>query len=147
MAHDQHHEHLIKELAEQLEPVFSNSPQAIYLYLDDTHKICNQKFADMLGYSSVSDWVSNEAAVGDVFEKDQPKIIEAYGAASENFKASTFSATFIKKDGEQLKTNIIMVPVSYKGEIFVLHFIDVVIKLTLPVDEQILQGEQISLGN
>lgn len=50
MAQDEHHEHLIKELADQLEPVFSNSPQAIYLYLDDTHKICNQKFA---GYAWV----------------------------------------------------------------------------------------------
>jgi PAS domain-containing protein len=123
MAHDEHHEHLIKELAEQLEPVFSNSPQAIYLYLDDTHKICNQKFADMLGYSSIEEWVSNEAAVGDVLEEDQQKVIEAYGDASENFKASTFTTTFVKKDGVQLKTKVIMVPFSYKGEVFVLHFI------------------------
>ena len=53
MAHDAHHQHLVKELAEQLEPVLSNSPQAIYLYLDDEHKTCNQKFADLLGYNSI----------------------------------------------------------------------------------------------
>lgn len=123
MPHDEHHEHLIKELAEQLEPVFSNSQQAIYLYLDDIHKICNQKFADLLGYKSIADWVENEAPVGDVAVEDQPKIIEAYGAASENYKASTISANIVRKDGTRIKTKVIMVPITYKGEVFVLHFI------------------------
>jgi|SRR3989338_3481200 len=123
MAHDEHHEHLIKELADQLEPVFSNSPQAIYLYLDDIHKICNQKFADMLGYGSIDEWVNNEAPVGDVSEEDQPKVIQAYGQASEHFKASTIPATIVRKDGERIKTKVIMVPITYKGEVFVLHFI------------------------
>lgn len=123
MSHDEHHEHLIKELTEQLEPVFSGSPQAIYLYLDDTHKICNQKFSDMVGYNSIKEWVNNETPVGDVSEIDQPKIIEAYAAASENYKASTISANIIKKDGSTIKTSIIMTPFTYKGEVFVLHFI------------------------
>jgi len=123
MAHDAHHEHLIKELAAQLEPVFSNSPQAIYLYLDDTHKICNQKFADLLGYNSIDDWVSNEAAVGDVLEGDQPKIIDAYGQASEHYKASVIPATIVRKDGAKIKTKVIMVPITYKGEVFALHFV------------------------
>lgn len=124
MAHDEHHEHLVKELVEQLEPVFSKSPQAIYLYLDDVHKICNQKFADMLGYKSTSEWVSNENPVGDISKEDQPKIIEAYGQASRHFEASAVAATIVKKDGTRLKTKIIMVPVTYKGEVFVLHFIN-----------------------
>ena len=123
MAHDEHHKHLIKELADQLEPVFSNSPQAIYLYLDDVHKICNQKFADMLGYGSIDEWVSNEAPVGDVSKEDQPKVIQAYGNASEDFKASTIPATIVRKDGKRIKTEVIMVPVTYKGEAFVLNFI------------------------
>ncbi len=123
MPHDEHHEHLIKELTEQLAPVFSNSPQAIYLYLDDTHKICNQKFVDMVGYKSIDDWVNNEAPVGDVSEEDQPKVIEAYGAASENYRASTVTANIMRKDGTRIKTKVIMVPITYKGEVFVLHFI------------------------
>ena len=31
ITHDKHHAHLVKELAEQLEPVFSNSPQGIFI--------------------------------------------------------------------------------------------------------------------
>jgi PAS domain S-box-containing protein len=123
MSHDEHHQHLIKELTEQLEPIFSNSPQAVYLYLDDTHKMCNQKFSDMLGYKSIEEWVSNETPVADVSEEDQPKIIEAYGSASENYEASEVLVTIVKKDGTRLKTKVIMAPITYKGEVFVLHFI------------------------
>ena len=124
MAHDVHHEHLVRELTEQLEPVLSNSPQAIYLYLDDEHKTCNQKFADLLGYSSIQEWVDNQTPVSDVAEEDQEKVIEAYGEASENFKASALSVSVVKKDGTKLKVNIIMSPIVYKGETFVIHFIN-----------------------
>lgn len=123
MAHEEHHEHLIKELAEQLEPVFSNSPQAIYLYLDDTHKICNQKFADLLGYKSIEEWVMNPTPVADVDEEDRDEVIEAYGEASDNFKASKLKVSVVKKDGEKIKVKIIMTPITYKEEVFVLHFI------------------------
>lgn len=123
MAHDPHHEHLIKELALQLEPVLSKSPQAIYLYLDDEHKICNKKFADMLGYKSVKEWVKNEYPLDDVAEETQDKAVKAFLDASQKFKASTLTGSFVKKDGKKIKAEIFMVPVSYKNEVFVLHFI------------------------
>lgn len=123
MAHDQHHEHLVKELTEQLEPVFSNSPQAIYLYLDDAHKICNQNFADLVGYSSIQQWVDNETSVSDVVEEDQEKVIQAYGQASEHFKASQLEVGINTKDGKQVHVKVIMAPVTYRGEVFVIHFI------------------------
>lgn len=123
MSHNEHHEHLVKELSEQLHPIFSNSSQAVYLYLDDEHKICNQKFVDMLGYRSIQEWVENESPVSDVFEEDQSKVIKAYGEASGNFNASAFPVTIVKKDGTQIKTKIIMAPITYKEEVFVIHFI------------------------
>lgn len=123
MAHDIHHEHLVKELTEQLEPIFSNSPQAIYLYLDDEHKSCNKKFADMLGYKSTQEWVENEFPISDVAEEDQEKGIKAYMDASRKLIASTLSATWISKSGDKIKTTVTMTPITYKGEVFVLHFI------------------------
>lgn len=123
MAHDEHHEHLVKEVAEQFEPVLSNSPQGIYIYLDDVHKVCNKKFAEMLGYSSVTEWAENENPVGDVSEEDQEKVIEAYGKASRDLKASKLSASVVGKGGKKIKTDIIMAPITYKGEVFVIHFI------------------------
>lgn len=123
MTHDIHHEHLIKELTGQLKPIFENSTQGIYLYLDDTHKTCNQKFADLLGYASIKDWIANEFPVEDVAEEDRDRIINAYGEASEKCIASTHQISCVKKDGKKIKVEIIMAPVSYQGEVFVLHFI------------------------
>ena len=123
MAHDEHHEHLVKEIAEQFEPVFTKSPHGIYIYLDDVHKICNKKFAEMLGYNSVSEWVANEYPVGDVFEEDQEKVINAYGEASRNLKASKVFVSIVRKDSKKIKVNIIMAPITYKGEVFVIHFV------------------------
>lgn len=123
VTHNEHHEHLVKELSDILEQVFSNSPQAIYLYLDDEHKSCNQKFADLLGYNSIQEWVDNEFPIGDVVEEDQQKGIDAYMAASRDMKASSFQGTWVSKSGEKIKSEVIMVPISYKNEVFVLHFI------------------------
>lgn len=109
-----------------LAPVLDNSPQAIYVYLDDVHKICNQKFADLLGYESIQDWVDNQAPVSDVLESDQDKIIEAYGKASRNFEASQVLVSVVAKDGSKKKVNVLMVPLSYRDEVFVLHFIEAV---------------------
>jgi hypothetical protein len=42
-----HHEELVTGFYNQLKEIFDSSEQAIYLYLDDTHKVCNKKFAQM----------------------------------------------------------------------------------------------------
>ena len=53
---DQHHEELIKGISNQMGTILSSSEQAIYIYLDDIHKVCNKKFASLLGYSSPEEW-------------------------------------------------------------------------------------------
>ena len=123
MADDPHHEHLVKELMEQLEPLFSQSPQAIYLYLDDEHKACNKRFADMLGYASPKEWAANEYPVEDLLEEDREKGIRAFMDASEHLTASTIQGTWITKNGTQIQTEVTMIPLPYKNEVFVLHFI------------------------
>ncbi len=122
MAHKEH-EILIKELAQQMEPILNKSNHAMYIYLDDEHKICNKKFADMLGYKTVNEWVKNLYPISDVDESDQDKGIQAYMSASRNFHASTLPATWVHKNGKKIKTLVTMAPVSYKGEIFVIHYI------------------------
>ena len=123
MAESLEHEKLVKELSMQLMPVFEKSDQGIYLYLDDTHKACNKKFAEMLGYKSPEEWVKNEYPIGDVLEEDQEKGIHAYIHASEKFHASVVDATWTKKNGETIKTTVIFIPIAFKEKIFVLHFI------------------------
>lgn len=123
MTHNPHHEHLIKEMEDMLEPIFKASPQAVYVYLDDEHKICNKKFADLLGYANPQEWVDNQNPVGDVLEIDQEKVINAYIEASQQFKASTLHVKCKTKKGETVSVEVIMSPITYKDEVFVIHFI------------------------
>ena len=48
MDEQKHHEELVKGISEQMKPVLEKSDQAIYIYLDDNHKVCNKKFSDMI---------------------------------------------------------------------------------------------------
>lgn len=121
--HDQH-SHLVHELGELLSPLFTNSKQAVYLYLDDAHKTCNEAFVKLLGYKSIQEWVDNEYPIDDVVEKDQQKGIEAYMSASENLEASVVNLTFKKQSGGEAKAELISTPIPYKGEVFVLNFIN-----------------------
>ena len=124
MTQEHHHEELVKGITAQLKPIMDKSPQAIYVYLDDTHKACNKKFADLLGYSSAKEWANTEAPLADVAEEYQERVIAAYENASEKMQASSLDVRLTNvKTGKTIKTNVIMVPVAYEGHIFAVHFI------------------------
>src|SRR5271157_2519674 len=89
MDEQQHHKDLIKGISEQMKPVLEKSGQALYIYLDDNHKVCNKKFADMLGYKSPKEWAKIEAPLSDIIEEDQDKVIKAYINASEKIIADS----------------------------------------------------------
>lgn len=119
-----HHEKLVDGIAEQMKPLLEKSQQGVYIYLDDTHKVCNQKFADMVGYESAKEWADTEAPLADVIEKDQAKTISAYQNATEKMTASCMDVTLKNiKTGKLVKTQMIMVPLPHKGHIFTLHFL------------------------
>ena len=123
MDEQEHHEDLIKGITEQMKPVLEKSGQAIYLYLDDNHKVCNKKFANMLGYQSPKEWADAEAPLSDIIEADQDNVIKAYMNASEKMVASSIEvrANNIKTD-EIVKMRMIVVPIGYGGHIFTAHF-------------------------
>src|SRR3972149_5619893 len=88
MTQEKHHEELVKGISAQLKPIMDKSAQGIYVYLDDTHKACNKKFADLLGYKSAKEWAGTEAPLADVVEDDQQAVIDAYENATEKMIAS-----------------------------------------------------------
>lgn len=123
MKEQQHHEELVKGITEQMKQVLEKSEQAIYIYLDDNHKVCNKKFADLLGYTSPKEWADAEAPLSDVVEEDQQSVINAYMNASEKMVAS---ATEVRvknvKTGKIVKTRMIIAPVGHAGHVFTAHF-------------------------
>ena len=121
---EHHHADLVKGIAEQLKPILTKSKQAIYVYLDDNHKVCNKKFADPLGYKSAKDWADMEAPLADVVEEDQPSVISAYEDASEKMVASYLDVRFKNvRTGKTVKTSMIVVPITDDGNhVFTVHF-------------------------
>ena len=123
MEEQHHHEELVKGIAQEMKPVLEKSGQAIYIYLDDNHKVCNKKFADLLGYKSPKEWADAEAPLSDVVEEDQQSVINAYMSASEKMVASTIEVRVKNiKTGKIVKTRMIIAPVGHAGHIFTTHF-------------------------
>ena len=118
-----HHEDLIKGAQEQLQGIFDESEQAIYLYLDDTHKACNDKFASMLGYESTAAWAKTKEMLLDVDEAQRELLVDAYQAAMEKQIGSSIQLKWNKKNGGSIMTNVILVPFIYDGHLLALHFI------------------------
>ncbi len=124
MTEQKHHEELVSGFYNQLKEIFVSSGQAVYLYLDDNHKVCNQRFAEMQGFSSPEEWakVENPLKAG-VDESSQAAVVSAYRNATEKLNASKIDVTLMKRTGEKFAASIIMVPVAYQGHLFALHFI------------------------
>jgi len=120
-----HHEELVKGFHAQLKQIFDSSQQAVYLYLDDNHKVCNKKFSEMLGFRSPEEWskVENPLEVG-VDKMSQDAVVSAYRNAMEKLLASKIHVKLRKKAGGTFVASMIMVPVVYQGHMFALHFIE-----------------------
>ena len=120
----QHHEELVSGFFNQLKEIFDSSEQAIYLYLDDNHKVCNKKFAKMQGYNSPEEWakVENPLEVG-VEKSSQALVVSAYRKAMDKLRASKIDVKLRKKNGETFDASIVMVPLTYQGHLFALHYI------------------------
>lgn len=126
---DQHDDHadLIHGFYHEQKEIFDSSDQGIYAFLDDDSRVCNGKFADMLGYASPKEWAAVDAPGGfpDAFvaEKSQHALVDAYQHAMENGVGSTIEVTWKKKSGGTVDSTVILVPVVYQGHMLALHFI------------------------
>jgi len=121
----QNHKQLIYGLSKQLKEIFDSSKQAMYLYLDDNHITFNRKFRLLLGYKTIARLSNIKQSFLDVFvdKKSQGTLVMAYQNAMENAIASNIEISFKKKRGGIVKANVILVPLTYHGHLFALHFI------------------------
>lgn len=118
------HEELIEGFYGQLKAIFENSDQAMYLYLDDVHTVCNDRLADLLGLDSPDDWASADPSpMVFVAPKSRQTLVTAYQNAMERYVGSAINVTWQRKSGGTVDTKVILVPISYEGHLFALHFI------------------------
>ena len=124
-AHGHTHHDLLAELAAELRPVLESSEQAIYVYFDDEEKICNEKFASLLGYGSAEEWAAMKGSFPELFVDmgSQSNLINAFQKAMQSSTASTITVRWKKKSGGTVDSAVILAPISYKGHLFALHFV------------------------
>jgi PAS domain S-box-containing protein len=119
------HEVATKELAEHLQPLFDASPDGMYVWLDEEHWVCNQRFADLLGYDSPDELNDTPNFLQRmVHEDDQQHFSWNYW---NRVQALAFPATFrfraTRKDGSTFQAETDMIPLTYGGHTFAYHFV------------------------
>jgi hypothetical protein len=113
---EEHHEEVVRGLSDQLKPVLDSSEQPIYIYLDDNHKACNNRFANLLGYESPMKWAEIPGFLEVyVAEKSRDAAMKAYWNAMKRMVASLTQVTWMKKDGGMVDSTVILVPIFFQG--------------------------------
>jgi len=121
------HEKLIKDISEQQKLILDSSGQAIYIYLDDNHIVFNQKFAALLGYSSIKELDSLKGSFLSSFvsDKSHNTLVDAYQKAVNQMEGSTVEIFWKKKMGEEIRSTVILTPFEFEGHLLAIHFISV----------------------
>jgi PAS domain S-box-containing protein len=119
------HEVATKELAEHLQPLFDASPDGMYVWLDEEHWVCSQRFADLLGYDSPDELNDTPNFLQRMVDDDDQQLF------SWNYwnrvQALAFPTTFrfrgTRKDGSTFEAETDMIPFTYGGHTFAYHFV------------------------
>jgi PAS domain S-box-containing protein len=122
------HDIATKELAEHLAPVFEGSPDGVYVWLDEEHWICNERFAELFGYDSAAELSNTPYLLQRLVHDDDQEIF------SWNFwnrvRTHAFPVTFrfhgVRKDGSICQVETDMIPLAYGGHTFAYHFVRIV---------------------
>ena len=121
------HEVLLKQIREEFAEILSQTSQGVYIYQDDPHWICNDRFATMMGYASAAELVKVSSGSpfldATVAPESQQHVVNAYMNAVKEKLASTIPVTWKKKGGGSMNTQVIFVPISYKGSPLTIHFV------------------------
>jgi PAS domain S-box-containing protein len=117
------HGEVMRELSEQFKPVMEQSPDGVYLWLDETHKACNERLAKLFGYT-VEEWCAAQPFLDNfVAEEDRGMFSWNY---HKRVAALTFPVTFrfrgLRKDGSTFSAETDMIPVSHRGHAVAYHF-------------------------
>jgi PAS domain-containing protein len=120
----QHHQELINGISKQMKGILESSQQAVYIYLDDIHKVCNEKFASLLGYRSPEEWASvKDPFPAFVEQSSQKALVTAYQQAMEKLIPANIKVTWKKKSGGTVATSVVLVPIAFEDHLFALHYI------------------------
>jgi len=118
------HGDVMQQVAEEYRPILESSPDGVYLWLDETHKVCNERLARMFG-CSVPEWSAAQPFLESFVAP------EDRGMYSWNYQnrvaALAFPVTFRfrarRKDGSTFAAETDMIPIAWQGHAVAYHFV------------------------
>jgi PAS domain S-box-containing protein len=119
------HKKLMTDLQTQFKPLLDNSPDGVYLWLDEDNMICNEKLAKMFGYKDAKEFsVTSPFLDKFVAEEDQQMFSENYQDHVARLSTPvTFKFTAVKKDGTKFHAETDMIPMTFEGHAVAYHFV------------------------
>lgn len=114
----------LTELREHLRPIFDNSPDGTYVWLDDDNKACNARLAQMFGYT-IAEWEAvDDFATTFIAEADRGVYVWNYqNRVLELQFPVTFRFQALRKDGSIFNAETDMIPLTHGGHVFAYHFV------------------------
>jgi PAS domain S-box-containing protein len=119
------HDVATKELAEHLAPIFESSPDGVYIWLDEQHWICNERFARLFGYESADELRDTPYLLQRIVQEDDQQLFSWH--FWNRVQARAFPATLrfrgVRKDGAVVHAETDMIPLTFGGHTFAYHFV------------------------
>ena len=124
MAEEHEHVKILRELSEQFQPLFQRCPEGVYLYIDEVHKICNERLAKMFGLT-VAEWEGMEGFVNKhAAEGDVEKFVTNYHEhIHQKLTPTRFRFKGVRKDGSTFNGETDMIPFPWRGEMLAFQFV------------------------
>ena len=118
------HERWIAELEQQWAPLLEMCPDAVYFYIDDEHKTCNQAAADLYGMT-IEHFKAMESYLDEcVAEEDIDLVIHHYFEHFEQeVRPTTFDFTGLRQDGTRFPATAFNIPIVHDGKLMLLAFV------------------------
>ena len=118
------HDRVLMELAKHFQPVLEKSPDGVYLWLDETHMVCNAQLARMFGYTLEEMNAHPPFLATFVAEQDQENFAWNYQNRVVPLAFPvTFRFTALSKDGSTFRAETDMIPISFDGHSVAYHFV------------------------
>ncbi len=118
------HRDVMRELIEQFRPIMEQSPDGVYLWLDEAHKTCNERLASFFGYT-VEEWCATQPFLEN-FVAEEDRAIFSWNYHN-RVATLAFPVTFrfrgLRKDGSRFSAETEMIPITYRGHAVAYHFV------------------------
>ena len=120
------HEEAIEWASREMKDLMDRSEHGIYIYACDTHTVCNEQLARMLGLGSPKEWASSKGeSLVDRFlaPESAGTVVDTYWKAMDDKVPVSVDVTLLKNGGGRVRANLVLVPIRYKDQDMALHFI------------------------